>query len=189
MHSLLKSLKTETIELHDEVMSYVPLLNVDLNLDQYRSHLKRMISLYAPLEANLLVAIAHLGDPFGLSIRLKSDWLRSDLFALDVSEAEINTLSSQLECEAVLTMPEFIGTLYVLEGSTLGGQVIRRSLLTRLPFAAKAMRFYTGYGDRTATLWGTFRTIAQNLVTEQDIPASVSSAKATFQRFITALKH
>lgn len=51
------------------------------------------------------------------------------------------------------TRAQLLGTMYVMEGSTLGGQVIARQL-------AKAgiplRRYFAGYGERTGALWKAF---------------------------------
>ena len=50
-----------------------------------------------------------------------------------------------------------LGALYVLEGSTLGGQVIRQALERRHGAAvADACAYYQGHGRATAAQWQTF---------------------------------
>ena len=54
----------------------------------------------------------------------------------------------------VLTVPRALGALYVLEGSTLGGQVISRAVAPSL--GTDSLAFFTGYGSLTAALWSSF---------------------------------
>jgi heme oxygenase (biliverdin-IX-beta and delta-forming) len=50
-----------------------------------------------------------------------------------------------------------LGAMYVLEGSTLGGQVITKMLMQNLNLTDSAwIRFFSGYGDDTQKMWGSF---------------------------------
>lgn len=84
------------------------------------------------------------------------------------------------------THAQLLGAMYVMEGSTLGGQVITRQL-------AKAdislRRYFTGAGERTGPLWKSFGqllTAAAATTSEDEI---VASAGLTFQRLGAWLNH
>nr|GFC70870.1 hypothetical protein [Tanacetum cinerariifolium] len=51
------------------------------------------------------------------------------------------------------TWPQLLGAMYVVEGSTLGGQVIARQLAkSNIPMRS----YFSGYAERTGPLWKVF---------------------------------
>jgi heme oxygenase len=55
------------------------------------------------------------------------------------------------------TAEQALGCLYVLEGATLGGQIISRQLRESLGIAAEdGAAFYNGYGSDTGRQWKSF---------------------------------
>jgi heme oxygenase len=78
------------------------------------------------------------------------------------------------------TRLQLLGAMYVLEGSTLGGQVITRQLaLAGIPLRT----YFTGYGTRTGPRWKTFcQLLTEAASTDPDQDEVVASACLTFQR-------
>ena len=78
------------------------------------------------------------------------------------------------------TWPQLLGAMYVVEGSTLGGQVITRQLAQAgLPLRA----YFTGYGARTGPRWKAFcQLLTEAAPTDQGQDEIVASAALTFQR-------
>ncbi|KAB1074789.1 biliverdin-producing heme oxygenase [Methylobacterium planeticum] len=76
-----------------------------------------------------------------------------------------------------------IGALYVLEGSTLGGQMIGRRIAALHGFdAATGCRYYLAHGNRTGAMWSAFRTHLDSLAAGPDAEAAaVAAANATFE--------
>ena len=76
------------------------------------------------------------------------------------------------------TRAQVLGALYVLEGSTLGGQVITRQL-------AKAgigqRRYFAGHAERTGPLWQSFCQLLAAEATDDNQAEIVQSAIQTFQ--------
>jgi heme oxygenase len=82
--------------------------------------------------------------------------LRQDLAGLGVI-AETITPCDNLP--PLATTADCYGCLYVLEGSTLGGQIICREVARRFPGkASEISRFFQPYGDRTGEMWTGFCT-------------------------------
>lgn len=81
------------------------------------------------------------------------------------------------------------GALYVVEGSILGGQVIRRQLLARFgPDIAAAIAFFTPYGDQCAAQWARCRAgLEENLRDPAMAEDAVAAAALTFGLFSTVL--
>jgi len=76
------------------------------------------------------------------------------------------------------TWPQLLGAMYVLEGSTLGGQVITRQLAKAdIPLRT----YFTGYSERTGPMWKQFCHLLMEAAEEVDQEEIVQSARQTFQ--------
>lgn len=92
--------------------------------------------------------------------RLKLPLLNRDLATIGVSPA-------QPACPdpGPLGVPEALGALYVLEGATLGGQIILRRIKVPLRLSVeKGGAYYYGYGSRTGDQWKLFGEAVQRWV-------------------------
>jgi len=83
--------------------------------------------------------------------RKRAHWLAADLQALG-AEPEVAPALHPIASAA-----EAIGCLYVLEGSTLGGQVILPQAVRLLGVSEhRGARFFVGHGERNSRLWTDF---------------------------------
>ncbi len=77
-----------------------------------------------------------------------------------------------------------MGGFYVIEGATLGGQIIRKHLNRRFGASvAAALSFYSGYGKQAAQEWRTFGALLGSLFDKAERSVQdevVSGANATF---------
>ena len=117
---------------------------------------------------------------------------RGDLLALDLRQAKnvdqlirpINVLPLCLHNKY-----EALGALYVLEGSTLGGQIIVKRLKSILgPHLSH--HFYTGYGEYTYPKWNNFMTHLSNCLAHshpQNVQLVIDGAIKTFDSISTIL--
>jgi heme oxygenase len=77
------------------------------------------------------------------------------------------------------TWPQLLGAMYVVEGSTLGGQVIARQLAkANIPLRS----YFSGYGERTGPLWKAFCYLLTQEATPENEAEIVQSASLTFQK-------
>ena len=149
----------------------------ELSLPTYRRYLLLQWRLHAPLE----VALARWLPADWVTLRLrKSDWLRRDLQTLGWQPVE----SPAQRCE-IESVAQALGVLYVLEGSTLGLQVVRRQLQQRHPAVLCASRFILGYGADTGRHWRDFLARLETL-DRAGWPLAESAACATFAHFLDA---
>ncbi|UOG77539.1 biliverdin-producing heme oxygenase (plasmid) [Hymenobacter tibetensis] len=84
------------------------------------------------------------------------------------------------------TWPELLGALYVLEGSTLGGQVLARQLAKA---GISTRTYFSGYGDQTGLMWKSFCHLLGEAATEINQDEIVLSARRTFQHLDAWLNH
>ncbi len=154
---MLKSLKAATSTRHAALEQQLPLLDADLSHATYRHFVQRMFGFYDPLEAHMLSKPWWGTVNVDYALRHKTPLLRQDLRALGDSESSIAALP---RCEHLppLTHPaQLWGCLYVIEGATLGGQIIIKHLNARLGLnAASGASFFDGYGPQTGARWKAF---------------------------------
>lgn len=75
-----------------------------------------------------------------------------------------------------------LGALYVLEGSTLGGQLISKMIKDRLKVPDDALTYFNSYGDNTSVMWSKFRRVLDN-TPAIDHKEVIKSATDTFETF------
>lgn len=149
--SVLAALRAQTGQLHSGLEKRMPFFSARLDLSLYTRLIQAYYGFYQPLEAALL---ASSWLPAGLDFveRLKVPTLLRDLQALGVDTPDRLPLCSRLP--AIDGLASALGVLYVVEGATLGGQVLRREMHTRLGLDEhNGAAFLDVYGRDTGRLW------------------------------------
>jgi heme oxygenase len=107
--------------------------------------------------------------------------LRRDLSALGRTHAEQAAAPLCAAAAALAEQPgEAIGSLYVMEGSTLGGQVIGRALAQAGWAPPGGLTYFNPYQARTGEMWRAFGAWAEANVAEDQWQAAVTGANRTF---------
>ena len=154
----------------------------ELSLEQYASVQKKFYGFYRPVEARL-ASVRGWDDPeFRLSDRLKLPLLIDDLAYLHVDSEELARLPICDSLPRLETVPEAIGCLYVLEGSTLGGRIMIGHLKSVLPLDEnRGCSFFNSYGDDVGRMWSSFLTrLELHCERHADADVVVQSACQTF---------
>lgn len=153
--SFSQKLKNATAAAHTELESTAlsrQLLQPDLSVNRYREYLEKMYALNLFTEEQVAPDIAdHVPD---LAARSKTAWLQHDLQQLNTPLPDALAYAEvRLE-----NIAEKMGWYYVVEGSTLGGRVILKTLRLNLPpdIFENATLFFNGYGDNTGKYWKNF---------------------------------
>lgn len=108
---------------------------------------------YRPMEAGLQ-RLKILAPQQGFPLRARAELLKCDLLALGWGEQAIAAIPTCADLPDLWTPEHFAGCLYVLEGASLGGQVIIRHLRDRLEFPDHGgTAFFAGDGTSTAARW------------------------------------
>lgn len=154
-------LRHETRAEHERIEAnprFSRLMAPDLTMAEYRLLVARLHGHHAPLEAALEAMAHRLPACLALHRRLnRRAALADDLVALGFTPADIAALP-RCEALAIRSVEQALGALYVLEGSTLGGQLIARHLRATLGIgAADGAAHVVPYGPETGTLWRDFR--------------------------------
>ena len=177
-------LKEATRERHEAVEKIMPFFEDDFSLEDYVSVLKTFLGFFEPIERELAsITTWHLAG-FDIERRLRSHLLRADLLALGVSDNEIARIPPCVDLPCLSTVDQGFGCLYVLEGSTLGGQVISRQVQSRIATSAETGgKFFHGYGNQTGLMWREFcSALREHSDTSQNRSAIITAAEDTFEK-------
>lgn len=179
---ILQRLRDETSLNHAAIEAKMPVLDPDLSKQDYRLLIARFWGYYAPLEEKLAEAVYKYwpGQEYDCAERFKVPLLEKDLQSLNAS-AEAHQRCRDLP--NLNTPGQVLGCLYVLEGSTLGGQIISRHLLANLGLGPDSgAAFFNGYGANSGSQWQSFRTfLTKNSEIVKQDDEIVMAANATFQ--------
>ena len=182
-------LKIETQPMHHALESHArmkALMSDDLTHAEYTHLLRRLYGFYAPLETRLAAWDAET-VAINPQQRRKTAWLAQDLQALS-PDALTSALPRCNSLPAVDGVAAALGCWYVLEGATLGGQIICRHLRQQLGLGAETgLRFYTGYGHHTGMQWRTFQAAADDIMVGHSDAEAIRSARSTFKSLETWL--
>ncbi len=183
--TLLQTLKAETRPHHERAERVVRLMEPHLTLAGYRRHLEALYGLHASLEALLAARLAGLFPSLRLDERWKLPLLAEDLRALGHDESSLARLPLPASPPSLPGVPEALGCLYVLEGSTLGGQLILRHLQRHFEgVAAGGFVFFRAYGESVGPMWKAFGEALVRACPDPALaPRVVRGAQDTFDAF------
>ena len=118
--------------------------------------------------------------------RRKTSTIADDILALG---GTIPALATDHQLPEINNHLKAFGALYVIEGSTLGGQIISKMVQQYLPIEdGKGLLFFKSYGAQTQQMWASFKEILNNIVTtSHDEKVITEAANQTFARFKTWL--
>ncbi len=113
--------------------------------------------------------------------RAKRHLTRADLEFAGLTRAEIENLPRCYDLPQLETQSQILGSIYVLEGSTLGGQMISRHLEKNLGFGGgEGYRYHQSYGAEVPAKWREFKdTLVKQSGADTDNEI-VASAACTF---------
>jgi heme oxygenase len=177
-------LRNGTQDLHSRIEAsphLSGLMSSQVKLGDYVQALELLLRFYADCEARLVLGLSQYYPDFNYIHRLPL--LSRDLRELGIlSPDNLNENISPVQDKA-----EILGVLYVVEGSTLGGQIISRHLQDKLgPQIAKALHFYTLDGKMLPDHWTNVkRLIRDNLNDNEQIEQAVGSAREVFISLLT----
>ena len=177
----LNALRSGTQTLHVALEKRLPFFCDTLDLERYKHLLSAYYGFYHELEDRLQHS-PWKTPGFDLHARLKTPALHRDLQALGV-----NTQSLAL-CDTLpaLSSPaSVLGVLYVLEGATLGGNVLRKQMSERLGLDAhNGCAFLYVYGEATGRQWKAFMDFLGSVPLDaQARGEAVQAACSTFSCF------
>ena len=158
----------------------MPIMSPELTRQAYCELVVGFYGFIAPAEESLLRSGACGQTQVPFSGREKTSILVKDLENLEQPIPKVIPDDAAMN----LSSPaKALGYLYVMEGSTLGGQFISRHLKKHLGLDAEnGAAYFNGYGSQTSARWKEFceALIVSAASLNQD-DAIVESARATFE--------
>jgi heme oxygenase len=155
--SLPQRLKTETRPHHERAERVVRLMDPGLTVDGYRRHLEALYGFYGPVEAALAVRLGDVVPDLRAHERWKLPLLEKDLASFGHTPASLARLPRASRPPSPPGVPEALGGFYVLEGATLGGQLLLRHLTRHFEGQAVGdFAFFRAYGEAVGPMWKAF---------------------------------
>jgi heme oxygenase len=177
--SLRQQLKAATQPYHDQTERLAG-PSTDFTLVDYRTFLLAGWLFHSSLENSLTNILPQsLKEDLRWSDRLKTERITQDLLEVGVGPTGgLLPLSFTIE-----TVPQALGALYVAEGATLGGVMMKKAWATDVAIGPyTSFRFLGCYGTQTGAYWKSFVNVLESTVTDpNDEVAAIAAARATFE--------
>jgi len=190
--SILLELKQQTSAHHRRLETEADIWTALSSPARYRRLISRMFGIYSALESRLR-SVQGLPEFLpDLSQRWKIPMLTADVAALGLDPRA---------CEETADAPELahiaaaFGGLYVLEGSTLGGQLISRQVHAKLGLTpGNGCRFFFSYGENVGQMWKTFGQALESFAAGNDtcrcdVVEGAVQTFACFSRWFSLKEH
>ena len=171
---LLDRLRSDTRGAHLALEEALDLMRQPLRRDRFVQVLQGFLAFHRAWQPRVAALI---GDPDLLAPRSKAALIRQDLQALDVPEDA--RPEPRFDLGFLATPSAAWGSLYVLEGSTLGGLVITKALRGAAWAPEGGLAYFNPYGRRTGEMWAGFRAALQ--AAAPDLELATEGARATFR--------
>lgn len=180
MANVRERLKAGTLELHRQAERHLaPLMRPGLDDATYAGILERFHDFYRAFESEMAIrressaAAAFYDDKAKRTERLREDLRTFGREALDVSFS-LGFMAH--ESDASLW-----GMVYVVQGSSLGGQVISAAVKKSLGRTdGRGFSFFEGDGAETGVNWRRFLEVLERSVPESEIDHAVDGANRIF---------
>jgi len=171
-------LKQETADIHAQLEAQINPAADHFGRPELIHLLSRFLGYYTTCENQLAVAPPELA--MFLDNRRKRELLVHDLTSFGVPAATIASIPL-CPLPAATTTAHTLGRWYVLEGSTLGGQIVAKILSDRLALERQQCSFFLSYGDEVGQRWRDFCDLLEQHASPAINDDAVAAAHATFQ--------
>jgi heme oxygenase (biliverdin-IX-beta and delta-forming) len=183
MADVMALLRDETNTQHGSLEQNLPWQQICANQDRYVGMLARFYGFYRVWEPAAEAQLQNHAREF-MQLRRKTSLLGRDLRWFGWGDKEFASLlrisSERLPLEGhAMTL----GSYYVLEGSTLGGQILSRALERQLGLQnGNGYSYFRSYGPGVREAWAEFGDLlSSQLASEADVSAAVTGARTTFE--------
>jgi heme oxygenase len=177
---LMQRLRSETQPEHTAMEDTLDLLRPTATLDDYKATLQQFEAYVGAWEAFGQTHCPAAMQPL-FAARQRHPLLVADLTFFDVAPLKETPLLPDLATPAA-----FLGAMYVMEGSTLGGQLISRHLEKAFALTGgNGYSFFQGHGVDTGRLWKEFATALESQAESLNQDEVVNGAKQMFIAFRT----
>ncbi|MGZ5272935.1 MAG: biliverdin-producing heme oxygenase [Kaistella sp.] len=173
-----ETLKANTKILHDRVEAKFnsgKIFDGTFDVNDYRNLLQYNYLFLLNFEnAVFSVISAQNAEEINLENRRKLALIEKDLDVLSMEKSTVQ-IPSAIKNEA-----EAFGILYVMEGSTLGGNMIAKQLSKNPDFQEITFSYFRCYGDKTGSYWKNFKEVMDRNITPEFHDDCVSGAHKAY---------
>jgi heme oxygenase len=174
----IQTLKQQTEADHRSAEEELPLMQPNLNIATYVDCLSKWHGVIAAWEEQASSFAPDWLLPFLIARR------RRPLLALDLKWFGVVASHERRTLPGIGDLPSLLGAMYVIEGSSLGGQIIARHVETALMLRpGHGNSFFRGHGSQTGPLWKEFCEMMETRVPNDQADAVIASAKRMFATF------
>ena len=155
---ILTKIREKTLNFHDDFTSWAAnILNGTISLEQYKFVLKTFYGFYYPLEEKIY-SLEEINDlELSLERRRKTKLLVKDMKVLGITQDEIDSIKMCSSLPDLNNTAKVLGCMYVIEGATLGGQIIAKKLNETLNLEQdNGCAFFNSYNEDLRPLWKEF---------------------------------
>ena len=171
-----EALKLKTRNDHDDLEGGFNLKDFTSSSYKLVSVLKAFYGFYIPVEVELKKFESEFKSAgINLEERLKSHLLENDLEDQGISANSFSHIPRATEIPQIKSLSDAFAVLYVLEGSTMGGQIISKELAK----SDLSSIYFNPYKEKTMPMWMQFKN-ALNQLPESEEDQMVQTARSTF---------
>jgi len=177
-------LKEATRDQHENLENTVDVMGEVFSLDNYKLLLTKFYRFYAAIEPKVAENDL-IGAGFDFNARRKTPLLEKDLEALGILDNVRSGVSPWEGVPDVSNLSKAFGSIYVMEGATLGGQVITRHLNKDFGLTPEnGAAFFSSYGPEVGSMWKSFKETLTTWAEESgDEEQIIGAARETFDSF------
>ena len=187
---LMTSLRLQTADWHRRAERAVNFRARMSDRTRYMDFLRRLFGFYDPLET-LLGEFLASEISLQFEARRKSGLLALDLRHLGDSVTDVTRILRCTGLPVIASRATAFGALYVLEGATLGGQILSRHLATHLGIdVSNGGAFLSSYGSAVRAMWSSFGEVIERCCdTAAKQEEALEAAVQTFASFASWFEH
>ena len=148
-------LRAATAERHARLEQRLDLLRFSFTPDDYLALLQRFYGFWEPWEA-LMTNTLSPETARVFQERKRSARLRSDLEESGFTQSAIYAVPVASKLPALRSDDAAFRSMYVTEGSTLGGQLLSKHFINQIGIRPEQCTFFGGYGSETSAMWKRF---------------------------------
>lgn len=176
-NEFLHRLRSETAAAHARLERDLRLTKARIDEERIRRFLTRFYGFYRAWEP--WIEASPIDSAF-FEPRRKLALVRRDLVALGVDEPDsLDRFSPQI---GPATLEWAMGSLYVIEGSTLGGRVIERWLQDAAWLPKGGLVYFSSYGADVGRMWRSFQEKLVGVAASSSSGEMICAANVTFER-------
>ncbi|MBB4806113.1 heme oxygenase [Chryseobacterium defluvii] len=172
-------LKHHTAQYHDaaeKLFNSEKIFNKTFTFEDYK---KMVYANYLMLQHSEDRIFNVLSEKFSEKLHLKQR-RKLPLIEKDIESLSLEPGSAVISSFDIDNEYEALGMLYVIEGSTLGGNVIAKQLSKTEGFDEVTFHFFGCYQENTGSMWKNFKEILDAEVAEENYDKVLSGAKKLY---------